>query len=78
LLYWKYASGHFIFDVGSKWYFLNPWFRVLFGFEKGWFVYTPITIFFVAGWWFMRNQPFKRSVVVFCTLNLWIIMAWSD
>ncbi len=78
LIYWKYTSGSFIFDVGSKWYFLNPWFRVLIGFEKGWFVYTPITIFFVIGFWFMRNMPFRRSVLVFCILNLWIIMSWAD
>lgn len=78
LLYWKYASGSFIFDVGSKWYFLYPWFRVLIGFEKGWFIYTPVTIFFVIGFWHMRGMPFRRSVIVFCTLNLWIIMAWAD
>ncbi len=78
LIYWKYCTGSFIFDVGSKWYFLNPWFRVLIGFEKGWFVYTPVTIFFVLGFWFMRNMPFRRSVLVFCILNLWIITAWAD
>ena len=73
LIYWKYSSGSFVFDVGSKWYFLYPWFRVLIGFEKGWFIYTPVTIFFVIGFWFMRGMPFRRSVVVFCALNLWII-----
>jgi hypothetical protein len=78
LLYWKYSTGSFIYNTGSKWYFLNPWFRVLFGFEKGWFIYTPVTFFFVLGFWFMRNRPFQRSVLVFCLLNLWIIMAWSD
>ena len=78
LIYWKYAAGSFIYDVGSKWYFLNPWFRVLFGFEKGWFIYTPVTIFFVAGFWFLKNRPFQRSVIVFCLLNLWIITAWAD
>ena len=75
LLYWKYASGRFVYDVGSKWYFLNPYFRVLFGFEKGWFVYTPVTILFVMGLFFIRRYAFYRSVLVFCLLNILVVMA---
>ncbi len=78
LIYWKIASGSFIYDVGSKWFFLNPWFRVLFGFENGWFIYTPITILFVIGFFFIKKFPFKKSVIVFCLLNIWIVIAWSD
>ncbi len=78
LIYWKIASGSFIYDVGSKWFFLNPWFRVLFGFENGWFIYTPITVFFIIGFFFMKNYPFRKSVLVFCLLNIWIVIAWSD
>lgn len=78
IIYWKMTSGSFIYDVGSKWFFLNPWFRVLFGFENGWFIYTPITIFFVIGFFFMKKFSFQRAVIVFCLLNIWIIIAWSD
>tara|TARA_R110002072_G_scaffold302097_2_gene483831 strand:- start:16245 stop:17975 length:1731 start_codon:yes stop_codon:yes gene_type:complete len=78
LIYWKIATGSFVYDVGSKWFFLNPWFRVLFGFENGWFIYTPITILFVFGFFFLKPFPFKKSVIVFCLLNIWIIIAWSD
>ncbi len=78
LIYWKYASGSFIFNVGSKWFFLNPYFRVLFGWVNGWFIYTPITIFFILGFFFMKKFPFKNSVITFCLLNIWIIIAWSD
>ena len=78
LLYWKSVTGSFIYDVGSKWMFLNPWFRVLFGWEKGWFIYTPVTIFFVLGLLFMKRYPFYKSVLVFCLLNIWIVIAWED
>jgi hypothetical protein len=78
LLYWKYTTGSLIYDVGSKWYFLNPWFRVLFGPEKGWFLYTPVAVLMITGFFFMKNQPFKRSVLTFCLLNIWIIISWSD
>jgi len=78
LIYWKISSGSFIYDVGSKWVFLNPWFRVLFGFEKGWFIYTPVTLFFVVGLFFIHSFPFRKSVLWFCLLNIWIIIAWDD
>lgn len=78
LIYWKTVSGDWVFNVGSKWYFLNPFFRVIVGFENGWMVYTPITIFFVLGFLFIKRFPFRKSVIVFCLLNIWIITAWSD
>ncbi|MFA6150075.1 MAG: hypothetical protein WC716_02060 [Chitinophagaceae bacterium] len=78
LLYWKYTTGIFIFDVGSKWYFLNPWFRVLVGSEKGWFLYTPVALFMVAGLLFIKLYPFQKAVITFCLLNIWIIISWSD
>jgi hypothetical protein len=78
LIYWKYTTGSLIHDVGSKWFFFNPWFRVLFGITNGFFVYTPIAILFVVGFFCMKKYPFYRSVLTFCLLNIWIIMAWSD
>lgn len=78
LIYWKIASGSFVYDVGSKWVFLNPFFRVLFGWESGWFIYTPITIFFILGFFFIKKYPFRKAVIVFCLLNIWIIISWFD
>lgn len=78
LIYWKITSGSYLFDVGSKWDFLLPHFRVLLGWEKGWFIYTPVTVFFIAGMFFMKGQPFRKSVLWFCLLNIYIIIAWHD
>lgn len=78
LIYWKHTTDSFLHNVGSKWYFLNPWFRVLVGPEKGWFLYTPIAILMVTGFFFMKNKDFKRSVLTFLILNIWIIISWSD
>lgn len=78
LVYWKLVTGDFIYDVGSKWFFLSPWFRVLFGFEKGWFIYTPVAILFVAGLFFIRKFPFRNAVLVYCLLTIWIVIAWED
>lgn len=78
LIYWKIASGSFVYDVGSKWSFLNPFWRVLIGWEKGWFIYTPVTIFFVAGFFYLKNYAFRKSVLWFCLLNIYIIISWFD
>ncbi len=78
LIYWKVVTGSWVFDVGSKWDFLLPHFRVLFGGEKGWFIYTPITVLFIAGLFLMRGLPWRKSVLTFTLLNLWIVIAWHD
>lgn len=76
IIYWKFATGSFIYNVGSKWDFLTPHFRVLFGWEKGWFIYTPVTILFVAGLFFVKNFPFRKAAIAFCLLNIYIIISW--
>ncbi len=78
LLYWKRVTGSWIYDVGSKWDFLDPHWQVLFGWEKGWFIYTPVTILMVIGLWFIRKHSFYRSVLIFFILNTWVVIAWSD
>ncbi|MDG1428628.1 MAG: hypothetical protein P8H56_13805 [Crocinitomicaceae bacterium] len=78
LIYWKMTSGELIYNVGSSWRFLTPFFRVLVGWEIGWFIYTPITIFFIIGLFKIKKFPFKRSVIVFCLLNMWIVISWAD
>jgi ribosomal protein L34 len=78
LLYWKFATGSFVYDVGSKWDFLTPHLQVLFGWEKGWFIYTPVALFFVLGLFFVRDFAFRKSVLWFCLLNIYVIISWHD
>ncbi len=78
LVYWKMVTGSFVYDVGSKWDFLDPHWRVLIGWEKGWFIYTPITLLFILGLFFMRDRPWWKSVLTFTLLNIWIVIAWHD
>lgn len=85
LVYWQIATGFFVYNVGSKWSFLNPFFSVLFGFESGWFIYTPVTLFFIWGMFYMskkripgKDYPFKNSVIWFCILTIYVIISWFD
>ncbi len=78
LVYWKIVTGGWIYDVGSKFLFFRPHWQVLFGWEKGWFVYTPITILMAAGLFLLRRYPFRNAVITFSLLNVWIVLAWAD
>jgi len=76
LMYWKMVTDHWVYDVGSKWDFLNPHFRVLVGWEKGWFIYTPVTVLMCLGLWKLEKSSFSKAVMVFSLLNIYIIIAW--
>ncbi len=78
LIYWKYSSGSFVYEVGSAWDFLTPHLRVIIGWEKGWFIYTPVTIFFIIGLFYVKKYPFRKAVIYFCLVNIYIIISWRD
>ncbi len=78
LIYWKVVTGSIIYDVGSAWDFLTPHIRVLTGWNKGWFIYTPVTVFFIAGMFFLKKYPFRKAVIYFCLINIYIIISWRD
>lgn len=78
LSYWKYATGGWVYKMGSKWDFLNPHWRVLVGFEKGWFIYTPVTLLMIVGLFFLKKVEYKRAILTYIILNTWIIIAWHE
>jgi len=78
LWYWKSVTGKWIFDVGSKFLFFRPHWQVLFGWEKGWFIYTPIAILMITGLFLQKKYPFGKAISIFTFFNIWIIIAWSD
>jgi len=78
LIYWQYVTDFFIYDVGSAWDFLTPHLRVLFGGEKGWFIYTPVTLLFILGMFFIKKYPFRKAVIYFCLINIYIIISWRN
>lgn len=82
LLYWKWATGHFIVysyeDQGFS--FLKPhtW-QVLFSFRKGWLIYTPLMSLAVAGLFVLWRQRrvVAVPVLVYFIINLWVVSAWD-
>jgi hypothetical protein len=52
MAYWKYATGHYLFwsYTTERFYLTHPEIiKGLFGFRKGWFIYSPIMFFATIG-----------------------------
>jgi hypothetical protein len=81
LFYWKTVTGDWFFSsYGDEgFFFLKPQIiNGLFGFRKGWFIYTPLMIFAVMGlaMSFKRLKPVSTALLVFMIINLWITFSW--
>ena len=82
LLYWKIYGGSWLFwSYGEEGFFFNnPHLsEFLFGFRKGWFVYTPIMIFSILGVFFLKKRakefmfivPFLLIITIFLFSSWW-------
>ena len=84
--YWFYVSGKFIINPyaagnpGEGLELLQPHIlKVLFSFRKGWFIYTPLMLFTVLGFWQMykSNKQLFTPVFIYFVINLYIVSSWS-
>ncbi len=82
IMYWHSLTGHIFFysyTDNEGFFFSHPVFlRGLFGFRKGWLLYTPSMILGVAGivLLFRRFKEYSWAVSVFMFLNLYIMLSW--
>lgn len=82
MLYWKYVTGHYFYfsysDKG-KFFFDNPQiYQTLFGYRKGWLLYTPVMAFAILGLFFLFRKYRKLffPVLIFMIANIWVISSW--
>jgi hypothetical protein len=83
--YWKAVSGSWLVNSYAN----NPgegfdWFtpylpQVLFSFRKGWFLYTPLMVFAVAGLFFWRKSRKEQGNVALVAflLFLYVVSCWT-
>lgn len=81
LKYWKLTLGSYLgaSDNYEHYYFLKPMFwKGLFGFQKGWFIYTPLMLLILPGIYFMRKRvpELKWSVITVTLLFVYITLSW--
>lgn len=81
LLYWKFITGEYFFNsyVGEGFFFKNPHvFKALFGFRKGWLIYTPVMAFAIIGIAFLKNKLrlFLYPTIVFFLIYVYVCFSW--
>lgn len=81
MLYWKHFTGHYFFNsyVGERFYFGQPHLAEgLFGFRKGWLLYTPIMIFSLIGMFmlFKTKKEFSWPVTILFVTYTYVILSW--
>lgn len=84
LIFWKIYAGQFLFfSYGGKegFFFSDPQIvNVLFGWRKGWFVYTPLMLLAMIGLFSMlfKWRGMFVPISVYLVLNIYIISCWWD
>ena len=81
LFYWKYVTDQWFFFsyVGERFYFDHPHLAEgLFGFRKGWLLYTPMMGLALAGLFFMRKKAFPLflPVALISLLMIYVLLSW--
>ncbi|MBK9222092.1 MAG: hypothetical protein IPO78_05195 [Saprospiraceae bacterium] len=85
MLYWHAKTGKWIYDsyknpgVGLD-IFSPHILETLFSYRKGWLLYTPIMIFSLIGFYFLRknNKPIFYAILIYFTITFYIISSWSE
>ena len=82
MIYWKIQTGHFLFnsymDQGKFYFFQPQLINGLFSFRKGWLIYTPVMIFGLAGFFWMRKRSPELFLptLVFVVINIYVVYSW--
>ena len=82
MLYWHSMTGSWLFysyTSNEHFFWTQPkLIEGIFGFRKGWLVYTPVMIFAILGFipLFKRYRQFFYGIMVFLVLDLYVLMCW--
>ncbi|MES2396586.1 MAG: hypothetical protein V4549_11310 [Bacteroidota bacterium] len=81
LIYWKIVSGNYLYSAypNEHFFFNDP--KIidgLFGFRKGWLIYTPMMVFALAGIFLLKGilKKIRFPVILFFIINMYIIFSW--
>ncbi len=84
LLYWHHYAGHWLFfsyhGDDKTFSFRHPHvINVLFSYKKGWFMYTPVMILSMLGFYqlYRSYRQLFWAAASFTVLNIYLISAWD-
>lgn len=80
-IYWKISSGsYFYYSYPDERFFFNDpkIMKGLFGFRKGWLIYTPMMMFALAGIFALKGtlKKIQLPIVLFFIVNIYITFSW--
>ena len=84
LIYWKMQSGSYLFfSYGNSegFFWTDPQIlNVFFSFRKGFFIYTPIMLFAIFGFFVMykSKSPLFYTTLIYFLINSYLICTWWD
>ncbi len=81
LLYWKTVTGSWFYNsyTGERFYFNHPHIiEGLFGYRKGWLLYTPMMGFSIIGLFMLKNNAKKLllAIALILPLFIYILFCW--
>lgn len=81
LCYWKWATGNWFYDgyEGESFFFgKSHLLSYLFGWRKGWLLYTPIMAVAIAGLFLkpLRNMGYTWPVAIILLPTIWLHSCW--
>jgi hypothetical protein len=84
MIYWKMITGYWVYytynNPGEGLELFSPFTKsFLFSFRKGWFIYTPIALFAIAGfiWVYRKKRELFIPLLLFTALNIYLVSSWS-
>ncbi len=82
MAYWYHTTGHFIHYsyTGEGFNFLQPHIgKGLWGFRKGWFIYTPIAFIALCGLYFLwkQNKKTAPAIIVYLAVMIYVVFSWQ-
>ena len=81
LIYWKWITGSWVYYSYSNesFFFSNPHiFEGLFGYRKGWLLYTPIMTLSLVGLFLLKSRLSDHllPIIIFLTVNFFVVFSW--
>ena len=80
-IYWKFSAGKWIYNsYGNEGFYFNHPEIIggLFSYRKGWLVYTPVMVFALIGFIFLRKKipELFLPILLYFILNLFVVFSW--
>ncbi len=81
MLYWKFATGHYLFFsyAGERFFWDAPLIHYgFFSYRNGWLMYSPVMIFSLIGFFFMKKElaSFRWAILLYFLVAIYIIFSW--